>query len=618
MDRKYDLVVFDLAGTTVYDVGDVVAVSLARALRDLAGIEVTVREVNVVMGIAKPKAIEHLLREAQVDHCASRVDLIHRHFVRTMIEHYRTSPTVREMPGTTAAFQALRARGVRVTLDTGFSRDITDTILGRLGWPAEGLVDASITSDEVPQGRPAPFMIHRLMERFGVSDVRRVVKVGDTPSDLHEGTNAGCGRVVGVCNGSHSRAQLIVHPHTDIIAGVADLPETLDASPIPPIRLHTPGPANTSPTVRQAMNRDIGAWDRELIDVSVGIRTDLLALAGVDPARFDCVLMQGSGTFGIEATLGTAVPRGGTLMVARNGAYGDRMVAMAQRLGIEIIDLKSDESRPIDPCAVADLLQRNPNVTTLATVHCETTTGVMNDIEAIGQAVREIRPDIDYIVDAMSSFGADPIDFDAACIDWLVSSSNKCLQGVPGLSFTIVRTNSLNACSARARSLSLDLFDQWKGFASHGRFRYTPPTHVLLAMRQAIDELKRETIPARHARYALLRDRLIDGMAQLGFDAYIPARHRSVIITTFLYPRSPRFGFDAFYQALQARGFVIYPGKLGAVDCFRIGHLGDLAVRDIDDLLVAVTDACVELGIRSEGLSVTVESNRVVSEVASR
>lgn len=618
MERKYDLVVFDLAGTTVYDVGDVVAVSLARALRDLAGIEVTVDEVNVVMGIAKPKAIEHLLREANVDHTASRVELIHRHFVRTMIEHYRTSPTVREMPGTTEVFHALRSRGVRVTLDTGFSRDITDTILTRLGWVAEGLIDASITSDEVPQGRPAPFMIHRLMERFGVGDVRRVVKVGDTPSDLHEGTNAGCGRVIGVTNGSHTRAQLLAHPHTDIITGVIGLPETLDASPVPPLRLHTPGPANTSPTVRQAMNRDIGAWDQELIDLARGIRTDLLALAGVDPAHFDCVLMQGSGTFGIEATLGTAVPRGGVLMIARNGAYGDRMVAMAQRLGIELVDHRSDEARPIDPRSVAAMLEGNPQVTTLAVVHCETTTGVMNDIEAIGQDVRAVRPDVDYVVDAMSSFGAEPIDFEAAGIDWLVSSSNKCIQGVPGVSFAIARLRSIGACAGRARSLSLDLFDQWKGFTAHGRFRYTPPTHVLLAMRQAIDELKRETVAERHARYALLRDRLIEGMAQLGFETYIPARHRSAIITTFLYPGSPRFSFDPFYRALHAKGFVIYPGKLGNVDCFRIGHLGDLAPRDINHLLSAVADACTEMGVRTEGLSVTLKARESAAEVATR
>lgn len=599
----YDLVVFDLAGTTVIDTGDIVATCLCKAIEGVSGVRVSHRTAVSLMGIPKPAAVLRLLQEQGHEPDAGLIDCAHRAFIGMMLDHYRNDPSVAEVPGTSRVFAELRSAGLKVAVDTGFSRDITDAIIERMGWARAGLLDASVASDEVVAGRPAPFMIYRLMERTGVVDARRVVKVGDTPSDLQQGANAGCGRNVGVTSGSHSRGQLLPHPHTDLVHDVNDLVATLARDPRPDLQLHTPGPANTSSSVRAAMLRDIGAWDSELIGLVSDIRRGLLKTADVcKEDGWEAVLVQGSGTFGVEATLGTAVRRGGRLLVATNGAYGERMVAIGKALGIETVALGFDEDQPVDAERVAAVVRRDPSIDAVAVVHCETTTGLMNDIEAVGKAVRGASGSVTYIVDAMSSFAAVPIDLEACCVDWIVASSNKCVQGVPGFAFMIARRARLEASGGRARSLALDLHDQWRGFETHGRFRFTPPTHVLLAFRQALLELEAEGgVPARARRYGAMQRRLAEGMVQRGYRLLLPESLQSPIITTFLYPDDHRFSFDAFYAALHRRGFVIYPGKLTRVDCFRIGHIGHLQVSDVDRLLQAIDAANAELGLTVGG-----------------
>jgi phosphonatase-like hydrolase len=224
---NYDLVVFDIAGTTVFD-GDAVGTCLREALRHVAGVSFGRDEVNAVMGIAKPVAIRQLLEErpgGAVDDAT--VDEVHRDFQARMMEYYRTSPLVKEVDGAAGVFRALRGRGIKVALDTGFGRPITDAVLERLGWDVPGVLDATVTVDDVAAGRPAPDMVRRAMQLTSVTDPRRVVKVGDTPSDLHEGTNAGCGMVVGVTSGSHTAGELRPHPHTLLIDSVRDLPAVL-------------------------------------------------------------------------------------------------------------------------------------------------------------------------------------------------------------------------------------------------------------------------------------------------------------------------------------------------------------------------------------------------------
>jgi 2-aminoethylphosphonate-pyruvate transaminase len=608
----YDLAVFDLAGTTVEDGGDVVAGCVVDAIEAVVAFRPSLPQVNAVMGIEKQAAITHILQHAGLSAEAGVVRTIYERFVASMIAYYREDPSVREVAGASETFAALRERGVRIGLDSGFARIIGSVVVERMGWASRGLIDAVVFSDEVPQGRPAPFMIHKMMEQLGVIDVRRVVKVGDTPSDLYEATNAGCGRVVGVLAGSHTLAQLRSHPHTDLIPDVTHLVDCLDECLPRSVRLFTPGPANTSPRVRRAMDRDIGAWDDDLVDACADVRRRVLRVADVPlGSDFECVLLQGSGTYGVEATLSAAVKPGGSLLIAANGAYGLRMSTIAQALGIRSILLTSSEREPIDTIAIGTALAQHPEVTAVAVVHCETTSGVMNDIATIGQLVRKAGRPIEFVVDAMSSFGAVSIDLEQCGIDWLVASSNKCLQGVPGLAIVLARRESLKQSASHKRGLSLDLHDQWRGFESHGRFRFTPPTHVLLALQQALVEHEFEGgVEARGHRYARLQQRLAHGMAARGFETYVEPAHQSCVITTFLHPSDVGFDFPKFYQALSRRGLVIYPGKLTAVDCFRLGHLGELKLSDIDDLLQGVDEALAELGVELKPSALEAESTQ--------
>jgi 2-aminoethylphosphonate-pyruvate transaminase len=594
-----DLVVFDMAGTTVHD-GDAVNDSLRGALQAIAQCTVTRDQVNLVMGIQKPVAIRSLLGDSTGRPPSEQlVDRVHDDFVSRMLNYYKTSPIVREIDGVSDLFKTLKSMGIKVGIDTGFNRAVAQVIIDRLGWEKNGLIDVSVTADEVVAARPAPFMVYRCMEKTGVTKVARVVKVGDTPSDLYEGTNAGCGLVVGVTEGSHTAAEMQPHPHTHLIPTVKDLPRVLieSKSITDPTRLllFTPGPLNTSATVKRAMLRDIGAWDDELIEITREIRTSIQDLAKLPKADgYESVLMQGSGTFGVESVVSSLVPLGGRLLVAVNGAYGERIAIIAKKLGIDTTVLQCDERQPILASAVTDAIQAGKKFDVVAVVHCETTTGLLNPIQEIGAAVKKLGCRL--IIDAMSSFGGIEIDWRAVGVDALVSSSNKCIEGVPGFSFAIIRRDWLESAKGHARSLSLDVVEQWLGFETHGRFRFTPPTHVLRAFQQALRELKDEGgVAARETRYRANHRTLIGGMTAMGFGMAIDPIHQSHFITTFLEPE--KFEFTTFYKALRDRGLIIYAGKLTATKCFRIGNIGRLYETDIRDLLLAIGQVLDEQGI---------------------
>jgi 2-aminoethylphosphonate-pyruvate transaminase len=294
--------------------------------------------------------------------------------------------------------------------------------------------------------------------------------------------------------------------------------------------------------------------------------------------------------------VGSTVPRGGKLLVIINGAYGRRIAQMAEVLGIESHRLEYDEDRTPDPIEVEALLEAEPGITNVFVVHCETTTGILNPIEALGQVVK-IGGRI-YCVDAMSSFGAIPVDFEACGIDYLVSSANKCIEGVPGFSFVLARRGALVATKGYARSLSLDLLAQWKGLESNGQFRFTPPTHALLAFYRALLELEAEGgVTGRAKRYRANHRLLRDGMEALGFSVFLDPAVQSYIITSFYYPEHPAFDFNRFYSALSGRGFVIYPGKLSQATCFRMGNIGQLFAEDIEEVLAAVTEVLEEMEV---------------------
>ena len=311
------------------------------------------------------------------------------------------------------------------------------------------------------------------------------------------------------------------------------------------------------------------------------------------------MLLPGSGTYAVEATLGTCVAAEGELLIASNGAYGDRMQAIAERLAIPHSVVRVPDHVAIDPREIEAAIEARPAVTHVAVVHCETTTGLLNPLARLAEVTRD--RGLILIVDAMSSFGALPIDMDALGIQYPIASSNKCLEGVPGLSFVVADRRHLQSCRGRARSLSLDLVAQLHGFETDGQFRFTPPTHVVLALAQALVELEAEGgVAARRARYAGNQRRLVEAMQARGFEPYLPAELQGPIITTFRSPQVDGFDFSTFYRGLHDRGFAIYPGKLTTAETFRVGSIGQLFEEDMVALAAAAHEVLNEMGVELE------------------
>ena len=358
--------------------------------------------------------------------------------------------------------------------------------------------------------------------------------------------------------------------------------------------LFTPGPLTTSLTVKQAMLRDVGSRDGEFVETVQRVRQQLLKIAGISQARgYEAILMQGSGTFSIESVISSVMPADGKLLVVVNGAYGERINKLARIHDIATIVLEYRENE-LPRIGDIDAALRDASVAMVAVVHCETTSGIMNPIEEIGRVVKGHNRS--YFVDSMSAFGAVPFAFEACQIDYLVSSANKCIEGVPGFGFAICRRDALCETEGRARTLSLDLLAQWKGLESNGQFRFTPPTHAILAFDQALNELEEEGgVAGRAARYGSNHEVLVSGMREMGFVEYVPTELQGHIITSFLYPDHPNFEFERFYSLLNDRGFVIYPGKVTDAECFRIGNIGHLFADDMQSLLIAIKGVMCEM-----------------------
>jgi 2-aminoethylphosphonate-pyruvate transaminase len=339
--------------------------------------------------------------------------------------------------------------------------------------------------------------------------------------------------------------------------------------------LLTPGPLTTSRSVKMALLADWGSRDVEFRKLVKEIRQELLRLAGCDDT-YECVIMQGSGTFAIEAALGSFAPakRKKTLVVA-NGAYGERAAKILEKIGRPHERISKSDVTQIEPKHFAAMLDEDKNISHVWLVHCETTSGIVNPLSELARQVKS-RERI-FMVDAMSSFGALEVDMLRDQIDVLVSSSNKCIEGVPGFSYVLVKKDLLVASEGQSHSVVLDLFEQWKGLEASGQFRFTPPTHALVAFRQALRELDEEGGPAqRERRYQRNADVLLKGMAEIGIQPLLSGNEAGPIIQTFLTPRDENFKFEEFYEALRARGFAIYPGKLTKRDSFRIGTIGHL------------------------------------------
>lgn len=365
----------------------------------------------------------------------------------------------------------------------------------------------------------------------------------------------------------------------------------IDVSLLPdnPYVLLTPGPLSTTKMVKAVMLRDWCTWDDDYNLIVQDIRAELVKIAG--GGDITAVLMQGSGTFAVEATIGSAIPETGKLLVISNGCYGKRIAQIADRLHIKRSLLDFGEVERVDPQKIAAVLDAEPDITHVAVVHCETTTGMLNPVREIGIEVKQ--RGLTYIVDAMSSFGGVPMSFDEIGCDFLISSANKCIQGVPGFGFVLAQRESMEKCNGLARSLSLDLFQQWYEMEhKNGKWRFTSPTHVVRAFAEALKELEDEGgVSARYQRYLANQQTLVRGMEDLGFSCLLPEAWRSPIITSFVIPDHPEFEFRRFYEQLKGFGWVIYPGKVSSSDTFRIGNIGDVVPDDIRKLVLAVKDS---------------------------
>ncbi|WP_119459462.1 2-aminoethylphosphonate--pyruvate transaminase [Rhodospirillaceae bacterium SYSU D60014] len=361
--------------------------------------------------------------------------------------------------------------------------------------------------------------------------------------------------------------------------------------------LLTPGPLTTSATVKQAMLHDWGSRDHDFIAINARMRRRLVDLAGGEGTHV-CVPIQGSGTFAVEAMISTLLPADGKLLVLINGAYGKRIAKICDYAGHAYTVIETPEDTPIDPTAVAAALARDSAITHVAAVQCETTSGVLNPLPEIAAAVAAAGRHL--LVDAMSAFGALPLDVRQVPFDALAASSNKCLEGVPGMGFVIIRQAALEAAKGNAPSLSLDLHDQWQSMEKNGQWRFTPPIHVIVAFDQALTEHEAEGgVAGRGARYRENCRILIDGMRAMGFETLLPDRLQAPIIVTFHMPVDPQFHFETFYDSLRGRGYVIYPGKLTVADSFRIGCIGRLGATEIRGALEAVRATLAEMGVKS-------------------
>ena len=358
--------------------------------------------------------------------------------------------------------------------------------------------------------------------------------------------------------------------------------------------LFTPGPINASVKTKEAMLVDRGSRDDDLHQIRKRICRGLLKISG-NPKSHICIPIQGSGTYAIESAIGSLIPNRGKILVMSNGRYGERIAKICKMLGKKFFIFKNNDREQNSLIDLDKLLGKDSSVTHVAAVHCETTSGILNPLEEMARIVAK-RGRI-FLVDAMSSFGAIPINLRKTKCDILISSSNKCLEGVPGVSF-VIASRKLFKGKGYARSLSLDLVDQWNFFEKNGQWRFTPPTHVLAALDSAIvQHFENGGVHAKNLRYRVNTETLIKEMRSMGFDSFVSDRYQSPIIATFFYPRDRKFSFTSFYDLLREKNCLIYPGKLSHADTFRISCIGQIGLKDVKDLLKKIKLVLRKMGV---------------------
>jgi 2-aminoethylphosphonate-pyruvate transaminase len=374
----------------------------------------------------------------------------------------------------------------------------------------------------------------------------------------------------------------------------------VDRDPI----LLTPGPLTTSLATRSAMLRDWGSWDSAFNCVTARVRERLTGIVH-GAGTHVCVPMQGSGTFSVEAAVNTLVPRDGHVLVLVNGAYGKRMARLTEMMGRRLSVFETAEDVPTTPADVARSLDGDPSITHVGLVHCETSTGILNPLTEIAEIVADRGRSL--IVDAMSSFAALPIDARKTPFEAVIAASGKCIEGPPGMGFVFARRSVLEKRAGNSSSLALDLHDQWVYMEKTGQWRYTPPTHVVVALDAALAQYEAQGgQPARLARYTANYETLVSGMAEMGFRPFIDPKIQAPIIVTFHAPADPRYAFKDFYERVRDKGFVLYPGKLTQLETFRVGCIGAIGPEEMRLAVNAVRDTLRELGIRQVASSTPV------------
>ncbi|OBY24641.1 2-aminoethylphosphonate--pyruvate transaminase [Leisingera sp. JC1] len=362
--------------------------------------------------------------------------------------------------------------------------------------------------------------------------------------------------------------------------------------------LLTPGPLTTSYEVKQAMLRDWGSWDDDFRAMTRDMRSRLLALLGEGAGAFDCVPMQGSGSFAVEAMLASFVPRDGKALVLANGAYGLRSAQTLQYLGRDYQLLDKGDYLPPRGDEVAAILANDPSISHVVAIHCETSSGILNPVEEISEAVYSAGRKL--LIDSMSAFGAIELQPSQIRYEAMVSSANKCIEGVPGFGFVIARKEELEAAKGNSHSLSLDVHAQWAHMEKTGQWRFTPPTHVVAAFLEALKAHEAEGgVEGRGGRYTRNRDVMVAGMRDLGFETLLQNRWLSPIIVTFFCPADANFVFDRFYDLMKEKGFIIYPGKLTVVDSFRVGCIGQMDEHVMRQVVSAAKETLAEMGVAS-------------------
>lgn len=606
--REVAAVIFDWAGTTI-DYG--CFAPLRGFIEGFKGIGITItpQMARRPMGLAKidhVRAIAAMLPQVLTE---AEILAAYRIFEETLFAEIENYCDIKEHVLETVAI--LRENNIKIGSSTGYTKPMMAKILPKaaaLGYEP----DFWISPDQLPQGRPAPYMIWQNMMHFGMTDPRMAVKVGDTTADIEEGKNAGCWTVAVIMGSSElgftkdevaamdagelklhaakTRARFYEAGADFIISEMIELPLVIyrinqQLAETAPHKLLTPGPLSTRQSVKKAMLTDHCTWDDEYKAITASVTDDITKIAADD--SYATVLLQGSGSYAVEAMINCFCPPKEKILFLVNGEYGKRMLTMAGNSSRTYESMIFDMTRPIDVERVENKLKNDGNIKTVILVHCETTTGVLNPLAEVVRLAKRYRKKV--LVDAMSSFAAYEIDMPDLDIDALAASSNKCLEGMPGLSFVIAKKTLLNGSKGQSGSHCLDLYDQYQGlYENGGKIRFTSPTTIMLALRQALDEYKKEGgLTARQSRYRENHQILVEGLEKAGIHAIVPPENQSYIITTFALGD---LDFADFYQTLKARGFVIYPGKLTDIPTFRLGNIGDVYPADMERLAALISE----------------------------